>query len=202
MRRLGLDFDNTIVCYDGVFHRAAREAGLIPAHVPQNKNAVRDHMRAQGQESAWIALQGEVYGPRLQQAEPFPGLLDFLRAVPGQGWEVCIVSHKTQHPFAGPRYDLHEAARSWIARHLQDLVAMDQVHLELTKDAKLSRIAALKCHAFVDDLPEILLAPNFPAATRAYLFDPSHHFEPQDRYVRLCAWSELQDVLLSEEALP
>jgi hypothetical protein len=28
--RIGLDFDNTIACYDGVFHAAALERGLIP----------------------------------------------------------------------------------------------------------------------------------------------------------------------------
>ena len=29
--RIGVDFDNTLVCYDGVFHRAALERGLIPS---------------------------------------------------------------------------------------------------------------------------------------------------------------------------
>jgi len=28
---IGVDFDNTIVCYDALFHRVARERGLAPA---------------------------------------------------------------------------------------------------------------------------------------------------------------------------
>ena len=44
--RLGLDFDNTIVCYDGLFHRVAREEGLIPAALPATKSDVRNHLRS------------------------------------------------------------------------------------------------------------------------------------------------------------
>ena len=47
---VGLDFDNTIVCYDRLFHRLARERGLIPEHVPATKGAVRDHLRNVGRE--------------------------------------------------------------------------------------------------------------------------------------------------------
>ena len=60
---IGVDFDNTIVCYDGVFHRAAVERGLIPPELPVSKGQVRDHLRRLGQEHAWTELQGEVYVP-------------------------------------------------------------------------------------------------------------------------------------------
>lgn len=199
MRRLGLDFDNTIVCYDEVFHHAALAGGLIPPTVVRNKNAVRDHLRAHGREAAWVALQGEVYGPRLSQAEPFPGLLEFLHAAPEAGWEVCIVSHKTRHPFAGPRWDLHQAARDWIGRTLEGLVSPANIHLELTKDDKLHRIAELGCAHFIDDLPEILLAPAFPSGTKAWLFDPAAHFDTNPRYQRVAHWSELRAALLHDE---
>lgn len=201
MRRLGLDFDNTLVCYDPVFHRAALEAGLIPPTVARHKNAVRDHLRAAGQEAAWTALQGEVYGPRLAQALPFAGLEDFLEAARRAGWALSIVSHKTRHPFAGPRWDLHQAARQWIHRHLEEWVQSDNVFLEPTKEEKLHRIATLVCDAFVDDLPEILLAPAFPAATRAWLFDPSAHFDEHARYQRVASWDALRGRLLREEEI-
>ena len=31
---VGVDFDNTIICYDALFHRVAEEQGLLPAGVP------------------------------------------------------------------------------------------------------------------------------------------------------------------------
>ena len=43
--RIGLDFDNTIVSYDALFHRVAREQDVVPANTPVNKIAVRDHLR-------------------------------------------------------------------------------------------------------------------------------------------------------------
>jgi len=47
---LGVDFDNTIVRYDDLFHRVAVERGLVPATVPARKNDVRDFLRQQGRE--------------------------------------------------------------------------------------------------------------------------------------------------------
>ena len=51
--RIGVDFDNTIVCYDRLFHRLARERGLIPETVPQTKGAVRDYLRSIDREDDW-----------------------------------------------------------------------------------------------------------------------------------------------------
>src|SRR3981189_2049974 len=38
--RIGIDFDNTIACYDGVFHAAALERGLIPSDLGRRKKTV------------------------------------------------------------------------------------------------------------------------------------------------------------------
>jgi len=43
--RIGIDFDNTIVSYDTLFHRVALERGLIPISVPANKISVREYLR-------------------------------------------------------------------------------------------------------------------------------------------------------------
>src|SRR4029079_9696971 len=59
---IGLDFDNTIVRYDRLFHRLARKRGLIPDGIPVSKQAVRDHLRANGREADWTELQGMAYG--------------------------------------------------------------------------------------------------------------------------------------------
>jgi len=46
--RIGIDFDNTIACYDGVFHAAALERGLIPSELGRDKNSVRDYLNGAG----------------------------------------------------------------------------------------------------------------------------------------------------------
>ena len=44
MTLLGLDFDNTIVRYDNLFHKLAIEKGLIEQSVPRDKKAIRDYI--------------------------------------------------------------------------------------------------------------------------------------------------------------
>jgi hypothetical protein len=182
--RLGLDFDNTIVRYDPLFHKVAVEGGWIPSEIPVSKLAVRDYLRRIGKEDVWIEMQGYVYGPRMGEADISPGAEEFLRWARQCGHGICIVSHKTRHPFAGPRYDLHEAARAWVEARLADadgpLVEPSAVYFELTKDDKLARIGATGCKIFVDDLPEILLAPGFPSGTAPILFDPEGRYEGAD----------------------
>lgn len=174
--RVGLDFDNTIVGYDALFHKVAREGGLVPDDIPVSKVSVRDYLRKIGREEAWTEMQGTVYGGRMAEAEAFPGVKAFFAWARSNGIPVSIVSHKTRYPFLGTQYDLHAAARAWITASLCDeagpLVADGDVYFELTKDEKLARIGALGCNIYVDDLPEILLAAGFPAGIQAVLFDP------------------------------
>jgi len=192
--RIGIDFDNTIVSYDSVFHRVALEKALIPKELTVSKLSVRDHLRRAGLEQAWIEMQGYVYGARMDDAGLYPGVLDFLRWGRENGIAMYIISHKTKHPFAGPQYDLHIAARTWVRKHLSDgsrpYLAADSMYFELTKDAKLARINALGCDVFIDDLPEIIEAPRFPGATEGILFDPDdHHLD--SKLARVQNWQQL-----------
>jgi hypothetical protein len=202
--RIGLDFDNTIACYDGVFHAAALERALIPADLPADKTSVRDHLRSLGRDAEFTELQGYVYGARMQLVSCYPGLEDVVRAAHAQGHEVCIVSHKTRTPFAGPAYDLHSAAREFlIARELIGTAAAqigaDRVFFELTKEEKVARIAALKCDVFVDDLPEILAMGGYPPGLRPILFDPDDHYPDgvwRDRtFERYASWPQIATAL-------
>lgn len=199
--RVGLDFDNTIVSYDALFHKVAREGGWIPDGVVPSKVSVRDHLRRAGKEEIWTEMQGTVYGGRMAEAVAFPGVHAFLGWARDCGIAISIVSHKTRHPFLGTQYDLHAAARSWIAQELHDpagpSVASEDVFFELTKEDKLRRIGKIGCDAYVDDLPEILLAPGFPAGTQRLLFDPEgHHAASGLQSVK--SWNDLQTLIASK----
>ena len=174
---IGIDFDNTIVCYDDVFHRAARERDLIPADLAESKNSVRDYLRSEGREDEWTELQGYVYGQRMELARPFAGALEFIARCVATGVDVCIISHKTPVPYRGPQYDLHRSARDWLdAQGVFDParigLAAERAIFEPTKQSKLDRIGTEGCSVFIDDLPEFLSEPGFPAGVRRILFDP------------------------------
>jgi hypothetical protein len=203
--RIGIDFDNTIACYDGVFHAAALERGLIPANLASDKNAVRDYLNGEGRADAFTELQGHVYGARMELASPYPGFAEFIATARKAGHDLFIVSHKTRHPILGPKHDLHAAARGFlVARGLVGAGATQidssRVFLELTKEAKVGRIAALGCDAFIDDLPEIFASPDFPSA-RGILFDPAHQFADlarQRHLDRRGSWTEIAAELCRE----
>ncbi len=75
---VGIDFDNTIVSYEGVFYSAALEKELIPPDLPPFKGAIRDYLRAADKEELWTELQGYIYGAKMDTAFPYPGVESFF----------------------------------------------------------------------------------------------------------------------------
>lgn len=191
--KIGLDFDNTMVCYDRAFHVAAMERDWLPEGIAHSKQAVKSYLRGEGRNDDWTELQGYVYGPGMKNAEPFPGLLDFLSQATRNGWELCVVSHRTRHPYLGPQYDLHEAAREWIENSelLRESTGLKRQSLffEEVKEDKVARIGAVGANVFFDDLPEILQHEQFPAEVRKFLFDPNNS-HPETSLQKVSGWSE------------
>jgi len=201
--RVGVDFDNTIICYDGLFHAVAVEKGLVPAAIAPLKNSVRDYLRSVGNEDAWTELQGYVYGERICDAEAFAGVLCFFKACRCQGVDVFIISHKTRHPYRGAAYDLHGAAIRWLEYNgflepQGGVLPADRVFLEQTKADKLARIGRQRCTHFIDDLPEFLNEEGFPEFTAKILFDPGDHHGGTVAPIRFSSWPQIHRHLLGD----
>ena len=197
----GVDFDNTIVCYADLFHRAAVDRQLVPESLPRSKTAVRDYLRREGRENEWTALQGHVYGVAIEEARPYDGVEEFFRECRRRSIPGLIISHRTRRPHLGPGVDLHAAARRWIARHLSDvddgLVDAERVFFEETRAAKMRRIAETGCTHFIDDLPEFLAAAEFPRGVERVLFDPEARHEEQPGGIkRVTSWKQIADDFL------
>lgn len=197
---IGIDFDNTIVCYDDIFYRTALEKELIRPETPRTKEAVRNCLRAGGNEDAWTELQGYVYGARMKDVQPFPGAADFFTKALNSGLSVYIISHKTRHPYKGRQYNLHDAAYEWLDFNgFLDGgnigLGCERVFFEETKEKKLDRIAVEKCTHFIDDLPEFLSEEGFPDNTKKILFAPNLQLEsciPDDMTV-LRSWDGISN---------
>ena len=178
---VGLDFDNTILCYDGLFFTLARR--LYNYSGGSSKTEVRDWIRREQGEKEWIRVQGLAYGTHIEEAELFPGVREFFAEA--SHCELYIVSHKTRFAASEAEEDLHAAARRWLA---QSPLKPAGFFLEPTREEKRQRIASLGCELFLDDLPEFLAEPGFP--TRGVLFDPAGHW-PGWEGERITAWSQL-----------
>ena len=201
---IGIDFDNTIVCYDGLFYEAAVARQLVPAETPRAKEAVRDFLRAANQEAAWTELQGLIYGHEISRAKPFAGVAQFLQRCRVEGATALVISHRTRQPFAGAPIDLQQAARGWLTNQrlfadVPDEIMAQRFFFEETKAAKLARITSSKCDVFIDDLPELLAASEFPAGVRRILFDPHARWLHESRFERSGSWRELSELLFPAE---
>jgi len=197
--RIGLDFDNTIVCYDRAIAQLAEELFELPEEVPRTKRGLRDYLRAKGREPEWTAFQGELYGPGMRYAQPFEGAITTIKQLEAEGHELVIISHRSRRPYAGPPHDLHAAARGWIVERLQSNGLFNGdgsvANFLETREEKVACISELGCLAFLDDLPEVLKAPGFPEQTLRILFDPSGAREALPECCLITAWSELIEVL-------
>lgn len=201
--RIGFDFDNTIAGYDHVFLRVARERGLVADGFVGTKRELRDVVRAgRDGETEWMRLQGQVYGPEMEDAELIDGVGDFLARCRGPGLDLVIVSHKTKFGhFDGARVNLRDASRAWMENQgLFDDDAYglraDRVYFEPTRDRKIARIADLGCTHFIDDLAEVFLEPAFPTAVERYLFAAGNGALPSGPFKAFRHWHEISDDLL------
>ncbi len=197
MTILGLDFDNTLVNYDTLFHKLATEKNLLDSDIPAKKVAVRDYLRTKGLEDEFTILQGEVYGARILEAEPAQGMLTALSKAKNRGIKMVLVSHKTKTPYKGPKYDLHQSAWNWLEKHnFFDSIGLnwgrEQVFFAETKAEKVLKIKELKCTHYVDDLIEILkLLPDEIKKIHYTLYTDS-----QDNTVTsMNHWNQLETII-------
>nr|CRH04875.1 Conserved protein of unknown function [Candidatus Magnetococcus massalia] len=204
--RIGIDFDNTIICYNGLFAQAARERGWLGGEAQSwRKHAVRSAVRAMPDgELCWQQLQADVYAHRIAQATVMPGVMTFLQRAAEQGHDLWIVSHKSRFAKRDPaKLDLREAALNWLQSQglfapQQTGLSPGQVYFESTRAEKLQRITQLKLDCFIDDLEEVLGDPAFPTGVEAILFAPEGR-KSNGPYTLMTHWQQISQLLLAPE---
>lgn len=184
MAILGIDFDNTIACYDQTFHSVAANQGLVARFPTLNKREVKRSVCRDHGEESWTRLQGLVYGPEIGRATPFPGFVTFAKEAISRNWTLAVISHKTRHPVLGQSWDLHACATRWLEKQGLFEAGLERanVFFETTREAKLARVSELECRIFIDDLPEVLNEPSFPGGVESWLFYPHELSGPWRRF--------------------
>jgi hypothetical protein len=200
--RIGIDFDNTIICYDRVFCELAKSWQLIDANFQGSKRELRDRIwTLPDGDSVWQRLQGKVYGEYVAKAEVFPGFKEFItHCNTTPNIELYIVSHKTEYGhFDEKRIKLRDAARAWLRQQgffnrEIPFIPEANVFFEATREEKISRIKSLQCTHFIDDLVEVLDSPLFPKYIQGFLFQPQKEHETKKHYAN---WIEIQNALFA-----
>jgi len=197
MNKIGIDFDNTIVSYDNLFHKIALEEKLISLDFPKSKILIRNYLRKNNKDELFTMIQAEVYGKRILEASPAPNVNLVIKQLINLGWDVFIISHKSLYPYKGPKYDLHKSAMLWLDKNkfFEDDnvgISRDKVYFNVTKEEKINKIDTLGCDYFIDDLPEILSLIN--KNTIKILYNPENNYK-YDEYIILNKWKNLIKIL-------
>ena len=176
---IGVDFDNTIACYNNAFSIVAHELGLVDFPISWSKAQVKEVVLARpGGNLDWKRLQGQVYGKYIHLATVFSGFVEFLCRSKLKGHSVFIVSHKSEFGhFDNAQINLRDAALTWMTHNQiigSDGIALlrSEIFFESTRLEKLARIRTLDCTHYIDDLAEVLEDPTFPDSTEKFLFAP------------------------------
>lgn len=166
---IGLDFDNTLACYNDVFSSEAKIKGIVNKEWKGSKQELKLFLyNLEDGQTTWQKLQGQVYGPSMQKATLFPGVARFLLRCKLEGHTVYIVSHKTKYGhFDKTKTLLRDVSLKWMDYQgffQNNLYGINKKNIFFanTQREKVSKIISLNLDVFVDDLEEIFLHHDFP----------------------------------------
>jgi 5'(3')-deoxyribonucleotidase len=200
MIRLGIDFDNTITNYDGVFSKVAVSENMIrkdTSHAFNTKADVKNYLININEEEKWTELQGLVYGKYIKFAKPQNNLIQTIKLLTESDIFLCIVSHRTKFPFIGEKTNLHDAARQWLNENLFQLISDTNIYFEETIENKVKRANSLNLDFFVDDLPKILLNEKLSKNITKILYKPEKSCK-NNNLIEVQDWSEVGDIILNK----
>ncbi|MEB3826900.1 phosphotransferase [Phormidium sp. CCY1219] len=201
MFRIGIDFDNTIACYDRLFPKVATELGLIADEKYSSKNNVKQHLLTQeAGDLTWQKLQGKVYGKYMLKADIFHGFYEFLCLSKLRGVNLFIVSHKSEFGhFDEEKFSLRKQALKWLQK--QEILGCDKwsitesnIFFESTRKDKIDRIKSLQCTHFIDDLPIVLTDSGFPNIQKLW-FNPSARSLTEQSINEFQSWRQITNYL-------
>lgn len=208
MTIIGVDFDNTIVCYDRTIRQAALDLGLIKTQdADGSKTAIRDRIRhLDDGDRQWQVVQALAYGTKIAQAELFDGVLEFFRRCKARNIRTYIVSHKTE--FSSIRemnVNLREAAWKFMDQNAffdeeKTGLTRGQVFFADTREEKVAKLQALGCKVFIDDLIELFMEPYFPGGVEKILLSGAGKVEAPNDIRQFTNWQQISGHIFANDA--
>lgn len=198
LKKIGIDFDNTLINYEHIFYDVAVQNALIQTSQFLSKKEVRDHIRrSPNGEILWQKLQADVYGRYINDAQTFAGVIEFLTEGVRRNTKFYIVSHKTPYAIQDieHKFPLIELAKNWLTQHKivsnNGPVFPESVFFENTLQKKLNRIDELNCDVFIDDLEEVLIDPLFPNNAQPILFGSALSSKVYSKFEEFESWFDI-----------
>lgn len=199
--KIGVDLDNTIISYDNVFSYVVQTLGY-DCDGAMTKNSIKTWFNKEEMDYKFTEIQGLVYGKYIEHADLFSGVKDCFETWRIQKHEVYIVSHKTKYPLIGEKIDLRKASTHYLIEAgivKEGSVPIGNLFFEGTVSSKLRRIASLDLDVFIDDLPVILNANEFPSLTEKILFDPKQKNKGSSNFFIATDWLKIATFIKNQK---
>lgn len=155
---IGVDIDNTIIDYTGLFEKRVLERFQISFSEGITKNTIKSTVVGKFGELAWTQLQGIVYAEALSEQVFFPGAVTVIERWLALGIELRLLSHKTRFPLVGPKVDLRQATYRLLSDTFRRSVDSKQLTIEFfeTQSQKIEAINNYAPNLFIDDLVAVI----------------------------------------------
>lgn len=209
--QIGLDLDNTIILYEELFSKVARELKLLPdnfvfppSQVCNTKIAIREYVRehAPHGDKDWNRIQAQVYGPGIADAHIAPGFIEFVDAMRSAGHSLCIISEKSEYAKADKErsFNLRTGAISFMERNgffdpLKLRFKREEVFFNSTREEKIDAINALS-EIYIDDLIEVLIDTKLDPTVARILYGARSTSPVVDGFAH---WSDITNAILKTD---
>lgn len=198
--RIGIDLDNTLICYDFAFLSAARAKNYVSEKYIANKDDLKKEILLIHGMEAWKGLQGYVYGQGIDEAIPFPNAFECLSKLKKSGHELFVVSHKTIYGhYDDKKIALRDAAMEWLIDNEfigeNGVIDKEKIFFCSSREDKILKIISMNFDLFIDDLYEVLSDPLFPNIEKIYFSGSSNKTE---YFYTLKSWYEIENFLISQ----
>jgi hypothetical protein len=186
--KLAIDLDNTIINYDDLFYKIAKNKLSIQSNIKSKEN-IKKIIINKFSEKKWTEIQSTIYSQKISQAKIFPGFINEIKKL-SKYCDIFIVSHKTLWPIYGKKINLHNKTKQFLKKKKisfckNSLIKKENIFFETTKEKKIKRIEKIKPDYFIDDLESIL--KSIPKSINKILFNykKNCNFENLSNWVQL-----------------
>ena len=195
MIKLGIDLDNTIICYDELIYKLAKKK-FYKLNLNKNlnsKNIIKSEIINNYNNAEWTKLQGLIYGEKLNYASLFDDFYNTIKQLKNY-YDIYIVSHKTKHPSIGKKVNLRKASKNFLRNKNisyceNELIKNENIFFTNTKKEKIEIIKKNKIDIFIDDLDGIL--KDLPESIYKI-----HFSKNKLQYKNLFSWKKINNFLI------
>jgi hypothetical protein len=158
---IGIDLDNTVINYEKSIRELRKDYYPRINLINNSKEQLKTNIIKTFGNQEWTNCQGLLYGKYIEFAELYDNCEKVISLLQKDGWEVQIISHKTETSINKPMIPLRLFAENWLIENLSTAFQgksklQSSIHFCDSIEEKIAKVLELKCMVFVDDLYGVL----------------------------------------------